>query len=436
MGVDDGDDMECTLSNVDEINSGAMVQQQISEAHWEKILPTVKNGNVIEFEIETHDEYVELNRTNVEIKFRVKKSDGTNLAAGDKISIINNIVGTMFRDIDVVLNTETISHSGSNLAQRAMIEDIVSYGVDASKGWMQCGGFFKDTAGQMDNLDPNPAAGVAVNEGLKARAALIAESKLVTVRGRLHLDIFNQPKPLVKNSRMVLRFQKNDDNYLIMADTDTADKAKVEIAEIFLHVRKCTFTPRWDALVSGKTAFYNLSRIIQKDFTFPAGGRTIIENNLHNGKLPKRIVLTLVNNVAYDGDYKRNPFNYQHYHTSEVSLLMNGQLVEGKPLKFDFAQGDITDGFFNLYQNSGQLYRDEGNQIERSDYGEGYTLHVFDLTMSLCSDEFQDPVKRGKLAVKFTFDRALPESVTLSAYLEFDATVKITPKGAVLKDFE
>ena len=67
LGVDDGDDIECTLSTVDEINSGTMVQQQISEAHWEKILPTVKNGNVIEFEIETHNEYVELNRTNVEI---------------------------------------------------------------------------------------------------------------------------------------------------------------------------------------------------------------------------------------------------------------------------------------------------------------------------------------------------------------------------------
>ena len=65
MGADDGDDMECTVSTIDEINSGAMVQQQISEAHWEKILPTVKNVNVIEFEIETQNEYVELNRINV-----------------------------------------------------------------------------------------------------------------------------------------------------------------------------------------------------------------------------------------------------------------------------------------------------------------------------------------------------------------------------------
>ena len=84
-----------------------------------------------------------------------------------------------------------------------------------------------------------------------------------------------------------------------MADTDTADKAKVEIAEIFLHVRKCSFTPRWDALVSGKTAIYSITRVIQKYFTFPAGGRSLIQNNLHNGKLPRRIVLTLVNNVAY-----------------------------------------------------------------------------------------------------------------------------------------
>lgn len=52
-----------------------MVQQQIEDAHWKVVLPTVKNGNMIEFEIQSHNEYVELNRTNVEIKFRVKKSD-------------------------------------------------------------------------------------------------------------------------------------------------------------------------------------------------------------------------------------------------------------------------------------------------------------------------------------------------------------------------
>ena len=374
-----------------------------------------------------------MNRTNIEIKFRVKKSDGTNLAAGDKVSTINNIVGTMFRDIDVVINNETISYSGSNLAQRAMIEDIVSYGTDASKGWMQCGGFFKDTAGQMDNLDPNPAADAAVNKGLKKRAALIAESKLVTVRGRLHLDIFNQPKPLVKNSRMVLRFQKNSDDYLIMAETE---KAKVEIDDIFLHIRKCSFTSHWDKMISGKTAIYPITRVIQKDFTFPAGGRSLIENNLHNGRLPRRVVLSLIDNIAHGGEYKKNPFNYQHYHTSEVALLVNGQLLDGKALKFDFTNGDITDGFFNLYQKSGQLYRDEGNQIERSDYGAGYTLFVFDLTTSLCSDEFLDPIKKGKLAVHFQFSQALPESITLSAYLEFDATIKINPEGSVLTNFE
>ena len=435
MGVDDDDDaMECTLSTIDEINSGAMIQQQISSAHWEKILPTVKNGNMMEFEIETHDEYVELSRTNVEIKFRVKKGDGTNLAAGEKVSIINNIVGTMFRDIEVVINGETISYSSSNLAQRAMIEDLVSYGSDASTGWMQCGGFYKDTADQLDNLDPNPGAGAAVNEGLQERAELIAESKLVTVRGRLHLDIFNQPKPLVKNSRMVLRFQKNSDDYLIISNL--ADKFKVEIEEIFLHVRKCSFTPHWDKIVSGKTAIYTINRVIVKDFSCPAGGRTLIENNLHNGKLPTRVVLALINNVAYDGDYKRNPFNYKHYNASEVSLFMNGQLVDGKPLKFDYTQGDITDGFFNLYQNSGQLYRDEGNQIERSDFGKGYSLYVFDLTTSLCSEEFLDPVKKGKLATQFKFDQALPETITLSAYLEFDATIKINPVGSVVTNFD
>ncbi len=37
------EEMECTLSTVDEINSGAIVQQQIEDAYWEVVLPIVKN---------------------------------------------------------------------------------------------------------------------------------------------------------------------------------------------------------------------------------------------------------------------------------------------------------------------------------------------------------------------------------------------------------
>ena len=432
MGADD--EMECTLSTVDEVNSGAMVQQQIEDAHWEVVLPTVKNSNMIEFEIQSHNEYVELNRTNVEIKFRVKKGDGANLGVGDKVSIINSIGATMLQDIEVNLNGETISYSSSNLAERGMIEDIVSYGADASKGWMQCGLFYKDTAGQMDKLDPSPAGeGAAVNQGLKDRAKFIAQSRLVTVRSRLHLDIFNQPKPLVKNSRMVLRFQKNSDAYLVISDTE---QAKVEIEYIFLHVRKCSFTPQWDKTVSEKPAIYPITRVIQKDFTYSAGGRSFTENNLHNGTLPTRVVLGLVSNTAHGGDYKKNPFNFHHYNVSEVSLFMNGQLVDGRPLRFNYAQDDSTDGFFNLYQNSGQLYRDEGNQIQRSDFGGGYALYVFDLTTSLCSEDYLDPVKKGKLATQFKFDQAIPHSITLCAYLEFDATVNINMVGLVALDFD
>ena len=61
---------------------------------------------------------------------------------------------------------------------------------------------------------------------------------------------------------------------------------------------------------------------------------------------------------------------------------------------------------------------------------------MFDLTTSLCSEEFLDPVKKGKLATQFKFDQALPETITLSAYLEFDATIKINPVGSVVTNFD
>ena len=96
--------VECALSNVEEMTQGAMVQRQIEEANYETVLPHVQNDSVIEFNIESSDSFIELNKTEVEVKLRIKKADGTNLGADDKVGLVNYAVASLFKDVEIQLN--------------------------------------------------------------------------------------------------------------------------------------------------------------------------------------------------------------------------------------------------------------------------------------------------------------------------------------------
>ena len=101
-------------------------------------------------------------------------------------------------------------------------------------------------------------------------------------------------------------------------------------------------------------------------------------------------------NLAHVGSYTRNPFNFHHYHVSELSLKKNGQVVNGRPLTFDFDNDQNTDGYWSLHRAMDQRFRDEGSHIERIYYKGGYTLFAFDLSPSQCGDQFIIQRQKGK----------------------------------------
>ena len=423
---------ECTLSNIGQMSQGTMIQRDILDANYVAVQPTIKNSSVIEFQVNSGDNFIELNKTELEVKFRIKKGNGTNLADGEKVAAINYPVATMFSNIQVTLNDKTITHGDSNYAERAIMETLLTYGGDASDNWLQAGLFYKDTAGQMDSGDPTLDNG---NLGLKQRAEFTKESMLTTVRGRLHLDIFNQPKPLINNCRLYLKFTQNKDAYVLMS-SEADPHHKLEIEDIILWVRKLVVSDEIQKSIIGQSIVMPLTRAIQKEFSVTSGGRTFVENSLHSGQLPTKIIMGLVRNDAHVGTYKLNPLNFQHFDVNKVSLFLNGQIVDGRPLSFNFEHNDYIDGFWGLSRAANHRYFNEGTLITRKDYKSGYTLWSYDLTPSQCDEQFNDPKKRGTLTVEFEFAKNIPVPLTLCVYLQFDSEIIINEAGSVVTLFE
>ena len=117
---------------------------------------------------------------------------------------------------------------------------------------------------------------------------------------------------------------------------------------------------------------------------------------------------------------------------------MDGEQIPRKPLflKFDEAGGqNFIAGFQSLFSGGGRLSQDAGSQINRSDYGSGYTALCFDLSPDHCLADHFEPLKHGNLRVELHFARALANTVKLIIYAEFQNVIEIDANRNVLSDY-
>jgi len=208
-----------------------------------------------------------------------------------------------------------------------------------------------------------------------------------------------------------------------------------------LYVRKVKLSPsvflgHAKALQSG-TAKYPVRRVTCKSVTIPAGYYDVSHEKLFSGLLPTRIIVGLVRNDAFSGSRARNPFNFQNFGLTEIAVYTDGQQHgQGiKPLKIDYANSLYVRAYSTLFGGTGKLFHDEGNDISRSEYADGYTLYAFDLSPDLTDDEHFDLSKTGSVRLQAKFADALATPVTLIAYAEFQNLLEIDNNRNVIYDF-
>ena len=74
-------------------------------------------------------------------------------------------------------------------------------------------------------------------------------------------------------------------------------------------------------------AIYPFWRSDIKSFTVAAGSHTFMTDNIFHGEVPSKIIIGLVSNAAYSGDYTKNPFNFQNMGLNYLEINVDGQPV-------------------------------------------------------------------------------------------------------------
>lgn len=440
---------ECMKSELD-LFSLPPTQTAIENSHWVPYNPvsSLSDDGPVQFVVPGHgDEYIDLAHTMLSVRLQIPPvrnvTDAELTADANNFGPVNNLLHSLFNQVDVSFNQKTVSTCGNTYAYRSYIETLLNYGSDAKESHLTSALWYNDTSGQMEaqRCTPNEANPVHKNNGLQSRLEYCKNNKTVDMIGHLHCDVFNQDKFLLNGVEMTLRLVRSKNDFCLMQPQAGALSRKIVIKDISLLVRRVKINPNLliahAKTLSHSTAKYPITRVEVKTFTLHRGilGDTL--DNVILGQLPKRIILGFVDNRAYNGNKQLNPFNFQHFNVNYLSLYVDGVQIPGKPLQPNYTDGTFITSYHTLYSGSGIHFSNEGNVIKRDEYPNGYCLYAFDLTPDLsahCASHW-NLVKQGCVRIEVNFAEALGQTVNCILYAEFDNVLEIDSSRQVAVDF-
>ena len=208
--------------------------------------------------------------------------------------------------------------------------------------------------------------------------------------------------------------------------------------DAILDVKKIELTPSVfnaiNTILNDKNAQYAIMRTTPKVFTVPRGQQSQHIDNAFLGEISKRIAICMMDNDSYNGNYKKNPFNFQHYNLTQIGISVNEEEIPFKPLKLNFGDKLFITAYNTLFSGTGKLHGNSGSIIKREDYSEGYAIIVADLIPFEIGDNF-DLKAEVRLSVDLVSESSLAATINVLVYANYDNVIEIDSNRNVIKDW-
>ena len=288
-------------------------------------ITSISSGGPIEFHIPGNTEdYVDVNDIYLYVKFKVVKGDGSAIAAADKVGVNNLPLATLFQDVSLTLGETQIEGGQQSYPYVSYINTVMQFHPAAQRSHMALMGWTKDEAGKMDEEG---------NKGFVARQKWTEASKVCELYGPLYLDFTRQSRFLISQTDMRIRLLPAKPEFALNAYG--TDSFKIKFETVSLHARRMLLNP---SVINGHAtglnkhnAIYPVNHTELITFTIPRGQKSHVKDRLFPLQAPKLLIVGLVENEAYNGAYKKNPFNFRHFDLNKIALYREGESLPGRP---------------------------------------------------------------------------------------------------------
>ncbi len=378
------------------------------------------------------EHYLDLSSAFLYITANVSHTGVQDKTGDDTSTPVNNWMHSLFSQVDVSLNGKLISSSSNTYAYRSYIESLLSFGRACKKTFLTNGLWYKDTAGQFDTLvDKN---GESANDGAKKRYALTLKNKKIDLIGYIHDDVFRQHRLIPPGVTVKVRFIRSRDAFSLLS---TKAGYKTILSNAVLYVRKVKVNPTVTLahanVLKKSNMMFPINRVECKVFSVSANSHSAYRENVISGQLPTKLVIGCVRNDAFNGTHNLNPFNFQHFDLNHLSVHVDGQPDTIPFLQPDYDNNLYLRSYHSLFGGLGKILNDEDFDLNRSDYPEGNALYAFNLATD-CQDTF-DVVKTGSIRIDLKFAKALPHTINVIVYAEFQNVIQLDSARNVILDW-
>ena len=343
---------------------------------------TISENSPILFDISGQNgmEYLDLMKSQMYVKLRIKHEDGTKLLAGEDVAPVNLFLQSLFSQIDVSIQGKVLSSTSGYYPYKVYIQTLLKCGSDAKNSQLSTQLWMKDTTSELDDVDFTNGD----NTNGILRMAYIKESKVLDLQGPILHDLFQVTRYILNQVGIIIKFHRSRLDFCLLSNE--AKKYKIDIEEMALRVCKVQVNPAFitahNAMLSSTNAKYPYTKTEMASMTLAKGMLNFSWNQVFQDSCPNRVIVTFVCSEATSGgSLIKNPWNFQNYNLSQISVSVDGAPVNGGPMQISY---DSTNGYTitrvltNLLESTKKWLNDEGMGLDRDDIAGGCALYAFD----------------------------------------------------------
>ena len=408
---------------------------------WNEIRPSYMSNaeySAINFSIIGNStQYIKLSETELYVRIRIEKEDGTPFKHanddGSPVPLrereygtpIDYILHSMWSSVDIKLNNNLVSESGTNYMYKALMETLLTYSENTKRIQLANAGFTGES-GDFTQTHPDSPP---YNHGLKTRQRWFKQNNIVEFVGPLLADVCNQDRLILPGVDIDIKLWPTRDEFRLITFPEGL-RCKLFIEEIYLNVCKVAVSPEvmmgHNAGLEISDAVYPFTRTDIRTFNISEGNFGTSLEDIWQGEVPTRLVVGMVNSEAVNGSYNLNPYHFQHFNVSNVGFFVNGEPTPHPAFHLDVENGTYLQGLNSLYKISGKTMENSDIGITRDSYQEGYTLIGFDVDPTTSPDfRYVGKSKEGHTKLEIKFKSGLPNPITLILYATFPEVMSI-----------
>ena len=176
--------------------------------------------------------------------------------------------------------------------------------------------------------------------------------------------------------KMRLRLYRSKKQFCLMC-SETNPRFKVKVLDAVLKVRKAHTSPNAylgiTSALKENTAKYSVRHVIINSHSISAGMSRRVDY-VFRDVIPQNVVVGIVDNDAFNGAFRKNPFNFKNYKMTSCGRLKNNELIPNRPYQTNFLMeggGEYITAFQFLSTDIVGGCYDHGNAISREDFSNG-----------------------------------------------------------------